>query len=66
MKSALRPLAEKSLQNALSHPAKSVLSGPISRGDMNTIRKHEKALKSLNPKLAKIYDAFLRFGIQRS
>jgi predicted short-subunit dehydrogenase-like oxidoreductase (DUF2520 family) len=64
IKTALRPLAEKSLLNALSQPAKSVLSGPISRKDTETIRKHQNALKSLDPKLRKIYDAFVEFGME--
>jgi predicted short-subunit dehydrogenase-like oxidoreductase (DUF2520 family) len=66
MKSALRPLAEKSLQNVLSHPAKSVLTGPISRRDLSTIRNHQKALKALDPALRRIYDAFLGFGLPGS
>jgi len=65
MKAALRPLAERSLQNALSNPALSVLSGPISRKDFATIHKHQKALSAVNPKLRKIYDAFLAVGLEK-
>ena len=64
MKAALRPLAERALQNALSHPAQSVLSGPISRKDFTTIRKHQRALRALDPKLRAIYDAFLSFALE--
>jgi predicted short-subunit dehydrogenase-like oxidoreductase (DUF2520 family) len=66
MKSALRPLAEKSLLNVLSQPAKSVLSGPISRNDTETISRHQEALKSLDPKIKEIYDAFVEFGLSKS
>jgi len=65
MKAALRPLAEKSLQNVLEKQAKFVLSGPINRKDLSTILKHQKALKALDPKLKKIYDAFVEFGLPK-
>ena len=66
IKAALRPLMEQSLSNALSKSAIEALTGPIARKDFNTIRKHQKALRSLDPKLKKIYDAFLEFGLEFS
>jgi predicted short-subunit dehydrogenase-like oxidoreductase (DUF2520 family) len=64
MKSALRTLAETALQNALAEPASEVLTGPISRKDFETIEKHQRALKALDPKLKAIYDGFLSFALK--
>jgi predicted short-subunit dehydrogenase-like oxidoreductase (DUF2520 family) len=64
LKAALRPLAEKALENALSNPAREVLTGPFARKDFETIEKHQKALKALDPKLRAIYDGFLSFGLK--
>ena len=66
IKAAFRPLMEQSLSNVLSKSAIEALTGPIARKDFNTIRKHQKALRSLDPKLKKIYDAFLEFGLEFS
>ena len=62
MKAAVRPLMKRAMENVLSKPAKDVLTGPIQRGDVETIRKHQKALKALDPQLRKLYDAFLEFA----
>ncbi len=62
MKAAVQPLMEKVLRNVLTNQAKDVLTGPIKRGDLATIRKHQKALMSLDPKLRKLYDAFWEFA----
>ncbi len=64
MKAAMRALAEQSLENVLTKPARSVLSGPISRKDFATIEKHQKALKHSHPELKRLYDAFLSFAGQ--
>ncbi len=63
MKAVMRSLAEQSLQNALTKPAKSVLSGPIVRKDFATIQKHQRALKSASPRIQAIYKAFLDYGV---
>ncbi len=63
VKAALRQLAQKSLENALTNPAESVLSGPIARQDFTTIDKHRNALKSLDPRILAIYEAFLEYGV---
>lgn len=64
MKTALRPLFEQALENALRKPAKDVLTGPIKRRDLATIRRHQSALQKANPNLRKIYDAFLNYGLR--
>jgi predicted short-subunit dehydrogenase-like oxidoreductase (DUF2520 family) len=63
MKLALEPLLQRSLENALRNPAKEVLTGPIKRRDMETIKKHQLALEKADPNLRKIYDAFLNYGL---
>jgi predicted short-subunit dehydrogenase-like oxidoreductase (DUF2520 family) len=40
----LAPLMQQSLQNALSLPAAQALTGPITRGDVNTVAQHLRAL----------------------
>jgi predicted short-subunit dehydrogenase-like oxidoreductase (DUF2520 family) len=65
MKAALRPLMERSLANVLANPASKVLTGPIARKDLGTIKAHLKALKTLDPNLAKVYSAFLKFWMNR-
>ncbi|MDP4198751.1 MAG: DUF2520 domain-containing protein [Bacteroidota bacterium] len=62
MKAALRPLMEESLSNVLTTPAADALTGPMRRGDFETIRKHQAALRRCDLKLRKIYDAFLDFA----
>lgn len=39
-KAAITPLAKAALENALTHKPGEVLTGPISRGDVNTVRLH--------------------------
>ena len=55
-KKMLLPLALKSLQNASSGSLSKILTGPIARGDENTIDKHKTALADLSPELAQLYD----------
>jgi predicted short-subunit dehydrogenase-like oxidoreductase (DUF2520 family) len=64
MKRALAPLVEQVLLNILSGPALQALSGPIRRGDVETIGRHRQALLQLDPTLWKIYDGFLAYARQ--
>ena len=63
MKKALEPLMMQSLKNAIGDHAKRVLTGPIKRRDMETIKSHQVALEKADPNLRKIYDAFLNYGL---
>jgi predicted short-subunit dehydrogenase-like oxidoreductase (DUF2520 family) len=63
MKLALEVLMQRSLAIATHDHAKDVLTGPIKRRDMETIKKHQAALEKADPKLRKIYDAFLNYGL---
>jgi predicted short-subunit dehydrogenase-like oxidoreductase (DUF2520 family) len=65
IKRALKPLMEQVLTNVLAQPSHDVLSGPIRRKDVETIRSHQKALRALDPSLRKLYDAFLEYARQK-
>jgi predicted short-subunit dehydrogenase-like oxidoreductase (DUF2520 family) len=54
IKQALLPLMESSLRNLYDLSPEDALTGPIQRGDVETVSKHVKLLKS-NDKLLSIY-----------
>lgn len=54
---AIRPLIESSMRNALERSPLEALTGPIERGDENTIRKHLKALRRALPRLVEAYSS---------
>lgn len=51
----LMPLALKSLQNINEHGLNHSLTGPIRRGDIDTVRQHLKALQNTLPDLVEVY-----------
>lgn len=51
----LKPLAEGALNNALQFGPAQALSGPIARGDWDTVRRQEQALRTANAGLADFY-----------
>jgi predicted short-subunit dehydrogenase-like oxidoreductase (DUF2520 family) len=53
--SALLPLIRGTLQNLESTPISQALTGPIARGDTNTIIKHMSAMSDLSPELLPFY-----------
>jgi len=65
MKLAIRPLMRQAMNNVLSKEASEVFTGPIRRGDSETIKKHQKALREVSPDIKKLYDAFLHFAIEQ-
>lgn len=54
---ALRPILEGTLQNILEQGTKKALTGPISRGDIQTVRTHVDNLDAFLPKEGKLYKA---------
>lgn len=62
MKKALTPLMRQTLRNLISQDASRVLTGPIARGDENTISIHLKALKTASPEARDLYSAYLKFA----
>jgi predicted short-subunit dehydrogenase-like oxidoreductase (DUF2520 family) len=54
---AIRPLCLTSAQNALEIGPEAALTGPVQRGDVETIRTHTAALASSPPYVAELYRA---------
>lgn len=52
---ALIPLASSSIENVKRLGAADAITGPISRGDVNTVNLHMKAIKEHCPELLKLY-----------
>ena len=67
IKTSLRPILTRALEDTLTQNSRDVLTGPIARGDKATIERHRKALKALPPEILAVYDDFLklakRFGL---
>ena len=49
------PIASQTLKNVRNLGPRRALTGPAVRGDKETIRKHLRALRKLDPKLAHVY-----------
>ncbi len=61
---ALLPLAEGTLANARGVGIPEALSGPLERGDAETVRVHVGALREHAPELLGLYDALGRLAIE--
>ena len=51
----LSPLVQHTLINTLEHGCERALTGPVSRGDTETVRKQISALQEIDTELAQIY-----------
>lgn len=60
---ALVPLAEGALRNVAAHGTTDGLTGPVRRGDAQTVRRHLEALRG-KPELAEIYRALARRAVE--
>jgi predicted short-subunit dehydrogenase-like oxidoreductase (DUF2520 family) len=54
---AVGPLARTSLDNALRAGPQTALTGPVARGDAATVAAHREALRSVDPTVARLYEA---------
>jgi len=54
---ALAPLARTSIANALELGPMAALTGPIARGDIDTVRRHRAALEQVPAFAARLYSA---------
>jgi predicted short-subunit dehydrogenase-like oxidoreductase (DUF2520 family) len=52
---ALGPLVQATLTNALQLGPERALTGPIARGDVETVRRHLEAVEQVSPQLAAMY-----------
>lgn len=57
---ALAPLARTSLENALAHGPVQALTGPVVRGDAETVASHLEALKTQPAEIQELYRASAR------
>jgi predicted short-subunit dehydrogenase-like oxidoreductase (DUF2520 family) len=53
----ISPLLRKAVENALTHGPVEALTGPIARGDHNTVASHLKALSSVPESVQQLYRA---------
>lgn len=60
---ALVPLAEGALRNVSAHGTTAGLTGPVRRGDVETVRRHLRTLQD-KPDLAEIYRALARRAVE--
>ena len=60
---ALIPLAESALRNIAAQGTTSGLTGPVRRGDVETVRRHLKTLQD-KPELAEIYRALAKRAVE--
>jgi predicted short-subunit dehydrogenase-like oxidoreductase (DUF2520 family) len=52
---ALGPLVQATLSNVLQLGSERALTGPIARGDIETVRRHLEAVEQVSPQLAAMY-----------
>ena len=58
---AIRPLMDASIENARTMGAEHALTGPLMRGDAETVRSHLGALRGCDEPLRELYRAFGRY-----
>ncbi len=61
---ALEPLVRNTVTNIGKLGPPAALTGPIARGDTETVVRHLNALREYDPELAKLYSAFGRWTIE--
>jgi predicted short-subunit dehydrogenase-like oxidoreductase (DUF2520 family) len=61
---ALQPLLEKTVQNVGNMGSPGALTGPIARGDAETLEKHMAAIGEKAPELAEVYRTLGQWTVQ--
>ena len=61
---ATRPLLESVILNLKGKDLKDALTGPIKRGDKNTVRMHLESLNALMPEMTALYTLMGRKTMQ--
>jgi predicted short-subunit dehydrogenase-like oxidoreductase (DUF2520 family) len=59
----MRPILQQTFKNYLEHGAAAAFSGPIKRGDLETIRRHLNELKRV-PGASEVYRALVKSAIK--
>jgi predicted short-subunit dehydrogenase-like oxidoreductase (DUF2520 family) len=57
------PILQQTLKNYLEHSAAAAFSGPIKRGDLNTVRRHLRELRRV-PDASEVYRALVRSALR--
>jgi len=65
---ALLPLVDGTLANIRRAGVTAALTGPVARGDLDTVRRHMEALRNLDPETAELYGRLGRYtaGLARA
>jgi len=61
-RAASRPILEQTLRNYLAHGPAGAFSGPLVRGDVDTVRRHLRALRRV-PQARQVYLALVRSAL---
>ena len=59
----MAPIVRQTLQNYLQSGAAAAFSGPVKRGDVNTLRGHLRELAKV-PEAGEVYRALIRSGLK--
>jgi predicted short-subunit dehydrogenase-like oxidoreductase (DUF2520 family) len=59
----IAPILRQTLKNYLDRSAAAAFSGPIKRGDLNTVRRHLRELKHV-PEANEVYRALVRSAVR--
>lgn len=61
---ALAPLVRATLENTLQNGPAAALTGPIARGDAQTVARHVEALHRAQPDIERLYQAVGRYTVE--
>jgi predicted short-subunit dehydrogenase-like oxidoreductase (DUF2520 family) len=61
LQSVMRPIVERTLANFFANGAAAAFSGPLRRGDVDTIKRHVSALKEI-PAEREVYIALAKYA----
>ena len=59
----IAPIVAQTIENYLEHGAAAAFSGPIKRGDLNTVRRHLRDLRKI-PEAREVYIALVRSALR--
>lgn len=59
-----KPIVKATLENIDHYSPDKSLSGPLARGDMDTVNQHLQALSAINPDLANAYQVFAEHALK--
>jgi predicted short-subunit dehydrogenase-like oxidoreductase (DUF2520 family) len=57
----ISPIVEGTFRNVKKLGVRNALTGPAARGDLDTLMRHEEALRAIDPALAELYRRFSEY-----